>query len=75
MAISLAIILLLGMISSKVFEKIKMPGLLGMLILGVILGPYALNWIHRDMINISEDLRRIALIIILLRAGFGIDKA
>ena len=74
MAISLAIILLLGLISSKVFEKIKMPGLLGMLILGVILGPCALNWIHRDMINISEDLRRIALIIILLRAGFGIDK-
>lgn len=74
MAISLAIILLLGMISSKVFEKIKLPGLLGMLILGVILGPCALNWIHRDMINISEDLRRIALIIILLRAGFGIDK-
>lgn len=74
MAISLAIILLLGLISSKVFEKIKLPGLLGMLILGVILGPYALNWIHIDMINISEDLRGIALIIILLRAGFGIDK-
>ena len=74
MAISLAIILLLGLISNKVFEKIKLPGLLGMLILGVILGPYALNWIHIDMINISEDLRRIALIIILLRAGFGIDK-
>ena len=51
-----------------------MPGLLGMLILGAIIGPYGLNLLQQDMINASADLRRIALIIILLRAGLGIKK-
>ncbi|RXM57325.1 cation:proton antiporter [Clostridium tetani] len=74
MAVSLAIILLLGLLVSKLFEKIKLPGLLGMIILGTIIGPYGLNWLHGDMINVSADLRKIALIIILLRAGLGINK-
>ncbi len=75
MAKSLAIILLLGLLANKLFEKIKLPGLLGMLILGIVIGPYGLNWLHEDIINISEDLRKIALIIILLRAGLGINKS
>lgn len=74
MAKSLAIILLLGLPANRFFEKMRMPGLLGMLILGIIIGPYGLNWIRPEMINISSDLRKIALIIILLRAGFGINK-
>ncbi|NME94556.1 sodium:proton antiporter [Clostridium cochlearium] len=74
MAASLAIILLLGLPVNKLFQKIRIPGLLGLLILGVIIGPYGLNWLQKDMINASSDLRKIALIIILLRAGFGIDK-
>lgn len=74
MAVSLAIILLLGLLVSKLFEKIKLPGLLGMIILGTIIAPYGLNWLHGDMINVSADLRKIALIIILLRAGLGINK-
>lgn len=74
MARSLAIILLLGLPANRFFEKMRMPGLLGMLILGIIIGPYGLNWIRPEMINISPDLRKIALIIILLRAGFGINK-
>ncbi|MCK9267988.1 MAG: cation:proton antiporter [Alkaliphilus sp.] len=74
MAISLAVILLLGLLSNRLFEKLKMPGLLGMLILGVVVGPYGLNILQPDMILISADLRKIALIIILLRAGFGIKK-
>ncbi|RXI60131.1 cation:proton antiporter [Clostridium tetani] len=74
MAVSLAIILLLGLLVSKLFEKIKLPGLLGMIILGTIIGPYGLNWLHGDMINVSADLRKIALIIILLRVGLGINK-
>lgn len=74
MAKSLAIILLLGLPANKLFEKFKLPGLLGMLILGVVIGPYGLNLLQVDMLNVSGDLRKIALIIILLRAGFGINK-
>lgn len=74
MAISLAYMLLLGLPAKKAFEKLKLPGLLGMLILGIAIGPYGLNLLKVDMINASADLRKIALIIILLRAGFGINK-
>ncbi len=74
MASSLAIIILLGLPANKLFEKIKIPGLLGMLILGIIIGPYGLNLLQTDMIHASADLRKIALIIILLRAGLGINK-
>lgn len=74
MAISLALIILLGILSSYLFEKCKLPGLLGMLLLGVLIGPYSLNLIDENLLNISADLRKIALIIILLRAGFGIKK-
>lgn len=74
MAASLAVILLLGLPSKKIFEKLKMPGLLGMLILGVVIGPYGLNLLQPEMLQVSEDLRKIALIVILLRAGLGIKK-
>jgi len=74
-AASLAIIMLLGLPANKLFEKLKMPGLLGMLILGIIIGPYGFNLLQQDIINVlSDDLRKIALIIILLRAGLGINK-
>ncbi|WP_312700660.1 cation:proton antiporter [Sedimentibacter sp.] len=74
MAASLAVILLLGLPARKIFEKLKLPGLIGMLVLGVLIGPYGFNLLQEDMLKISGDLRGIALIIILLRAGFGIDK-
>lgn len=74
MARSLAIIVLLGLGANKLFEKLKLPGLLGMLIVGVIIGPYGVNILQPGIINVSGDLRKIALIIILLRAGFGINK-
>ncbi|MBZ9609450.1 cation:proton antiporter [Clostridium estertheticum] len=74
MAMSLAIIIILGLMANKLFEKLKLPGLLGMLILGVLLGPYGTNIISSDILRISPDLRKIALIIILLRAGLGIKK-
>ncbi|WP_238904013.1 cation:proton antiporter [Clostridium sp. YIM B02506] len=72
MATSLAIIILLGILANTLFTKLKMPGLLGMLILGVILGPYGFNLLQQDILNASADFRKIALIIILLRAGFGV---
>lgn len=74
MAKSLAIILLLGLLGNKLFEKLKLPGLLGMIILGIIIGPYGFNLIGKDILNSSSDLRKIALIIILLRAGLGLNK-
>ncbi|HPU68053.1 MAG TPA: cation:proton antiporter, partial [Clostridiales bacterium] len=65
MAISLSVILLLGLPMKKMFEKLRLPGLLGMLILGVLIGPHGLNLLQEDMLQISSDLRSIALIIIL----------
>lgn len=71
-AFSVALIILLGLFFRNIFNRFKLPGLLGMLILGIIIGPYGLNLIDKAILNISGDLRVIALIIILLRAGFGI---
>jgi NhaP-type Na+/H+ or K+/H+ antiporter len=73
MATDLAIIILLGLLANALFIKLKMPGLLGMLILGVIIGPYGFNLLQADIVNASADFRKIALIVILLRAGFGIS--
>lgn len=75
MALSIATVIILGLIFKWLFEKIKLPGILGMLILGVLIGPYMLDWISPEMMNISTDLRKIALIIILLRAGLGISRS
>ena len=74
MTISIALILIFGLIMNALFIKLKLPGLIGMLLLGIILGPYALNWLDADILRMSEDLRKIALIIILLRAGLGISR-
>ncbi|MCC5910623.1 MAG: cation:proton antiporter [Clostridiaceae bacterium] len=74
MAFSLAMIILLGLLMSQLFVKMKLPGLLGMLLLGVLIGPYGLDYLDESMLLISGDLRKIALIIILIRAGFGINR-
>ncbi|NLI89104.1 MAG: sodium:proton antiporter [Epulopiscium sp.] len=73
MLLSFALIFLVGMILGKTFEKIKLPKLLGMLLGGIILGPYALNLIDASILEISAELRHIALIIILIRAGLNLD--
>jgi len=75
MAFSLAAVIILGLIFKWLFEKIKLPGILGMLVLGMIIGQYSLNWLSPELMNVSADLRKIALIIILLRAGLGISKS
>lgn len=74
MALTLSVIIIFGLLFNKIFEKLKLPGLLGMLILGIIIGPYGLNYINKDVLAISSDLRKIALIVILLRAGLGIKR-
>ncbi|GIW48610.1 MAG: potassium transporter [Caloramator sp.] len=74
MTTSIALMLILGLFFNYLFTKIKLPGLLGMLILGVLAGPYVFNILDPELLKISADLRKIALIIILLRAGLGISR-
>lgn len=74
MATSLAIIILLGLLSNKLFEKFKLPGLLGMIIVGALIGPFGFNLLSDEILIASGDFRKIALIVILLRAGLGIKK-
>lgn len=74
MATSLAIIILLGLLSNKLFEKFKLPGLLGMIIVGILIGPFGFDLLSDEIIRASADFRKIALIVILLRAGLGIKK-
>lgn len=73
MLMSLALIFLVGMMMGSIFSKLKLPSLLGMLITGVLLGPYALNLLDPTILSISPDLRQIALVIILTRAGLALD--
>ena len=73
MLLSIALILTLGMFLGWLCQKIKLPSLLGMLITGIVLGPYGLNLLDGSILGISADLRKIALIIILTRAGLGLD--
>ena len=75
MLTSIAVILLLGLLLGSIFSKLKLPSLLGMIIVGIILSPYALNLIDSSIINISADLRQIALVIILTRAGLSLNVA
>ena len=73
MLLSIALILLLGLLMGSLFSKIKLPSLLGMILVGIVLGPHALNLIDGSILNISADLRQIALVIILTRAGLSLD--
>jgi solute carrier family 9B (sodium/hydrogen exchanger), member 1/2 len=72
--LSLGIIIVFGLIFSRLFSKIGLPGLLGMLVVGVLIGPYYLNLIDPRFLGISSDLRVLALIIILLRAGLSLHR-
>lgn len=73
MLLSIALILLSGLLLGSIFSKMKLPSLLGMILVGMILGPHALNLIDGSILNISADLRQIALVIILTRAGLSLD--
>lgn len=73
MLFSLALILIIGFTLSGILNRLRLPGILGMLVTGVILGPFVLNLISPDVLNISKDLRQIALIVILSRAGLSLD--
>ena len=73
MLLSISLILILGMFMGWICQKMKLPALLGMLLTGIILGPYGFNLLDGSILGISAELRKIALIIILTRAGLGLD--
>lgn len=73
MLLSISLIMLVGMSTGWICKKIKLPSLIGMLLTGIILGPYVLNLLDASILGISAQLRKIALIIILTRAGLGLN--
>lgn len=73
MLFSISVLLLLGMSLGALCKKLHLPALTGMLITGIFLGPYALDLIDASILSVSADLRRIALIIILIRAGLSLN--
>ena len=73
MLTSLALIFLVGMALGWVFSRLRLPSLLGMLLTGILLGPYVLNLLDDSILGISADLRQLALIIILTRAGLSLQ--
>lgn len=73
MLLSISLILLVGMFMGYLCRRCKLPSLLGMLFTGILLGPYLLNILDESILGISAELRKIALIIILTRAGLGLD--
>lgn len=73
MLLSIALILLVGMLLGWAMKKVKLPALIGMLLTGILLGPSVLNILDDSILDISAELRKIALIIILTRAGLGLD--
>lgn len=73
MLLSIALILMVGMVSGWMCTKCKLPSLLGMLVTGILLGPYVFDFIDASVLSISSEIRKIALIIILTRAGLSLD--
>ena len=73
MLTSIALIFLCGLLLGSIFDRLKLPRLLGMMLTGMILSPYALNLLDESILSISADLRQLALVIILTRAGLSLD--
>ncbi|PKM83711.1 MAG: potassium transporter [Firmicutes bacterium HGW-Firmicutes-13] len=73
MLTSLVIMLLFGILFSRLFQGIKLPGLLGLIILGILIGPYTTGILDENLLLISNEIRLLALIVILLRAGLGLN--
>lgn len=73
MLTSIALVFLCGLLLGSIFQKLKLPSLLGMLLTGILLGPCVLDLLDGSLLSISPDLRRMALVIILLKAGLSLD--
>jgi NhaP-type Na+/H+ or K+/H+ antiporter len=74
MAFSFALIIIFGLTADYLFRKLRLPGLVGMLLAGIVAGPYVLHLFSPEVIRVSGDFRKIALIVILLRAGFELRR-
>ena len=73
MLTSLSLIFLVGLAMGAICQKLKLPRIIGMLVTGIILGPYVLDFLDPSILSISADLRKMALIIILIKAGLSLD--
>lgn len=73
MLASLSLIFLVGLAMGAICQKLKMPRIIGMLVTGIVLGPYVLDFLDLSILSISSELRKLALIIILLKAGLSLD--
>ena len=73
MLTSLSLIFLAGLAMGAICRKLKLPRIIGMLVTGIVLGPYVLDWLDPSILSISADLRKMALIIIMLKAGLSLD--
>ena len=73
MLTSLSLIFLVGLAMGAICQKLKLPRIIGMLVTGIVLGPYVLDFLDPSILSISADLRKMALIIILIKAGLSLD--
>ena len=73
MLTSIAMILLLGLVAGRLFAKLKLPSLMGMILVGILISPHCLDLVDGQMLSISGDIRQIALVIILTRAGLSLN--
>ena len=72
MLLGLALIIIIGLLADYLFRLMRLPGLVGMLLGGVVVGPYLLDIIDPAFLQLSSEFRKIALIVILLRAGLSL---
>ena len=72
---SIAVILLLGLLAGWLFAKMRLPSLMGMILVGMAISPHALDLVHESVLAVSPDLRQVALVIILTRAGLSLNLA
>lgn len=75
MLLSLALIFLVGLLAAAVFQAVRLPRIIGMLAAGILIGPYVLDKLDPSVLGISSELRQIALIIILIKAGLSLNLA
>ena len=73
MLTSLALVFLLGLAAAALCSRIGLPRIIGMLLSGILIGPYVLNWLDDSILSISSELRQMALIIILIKAGLSLN--
>ena len=73
MLTSLALIFLVGLATAAICQRVKLPRIIGMLVTGIVLGPYVLDMLDPSILSISSELRQMALIIILIKAGLTLD--